>query len=196
MKMRYLFLMIVTLLFAASSFAQNVTTTGNSSTVPVTQHGRVPAGKTITDSKGREVHNGGLNQNGSVKIRYSGKIKTKPNGDLECTGEITEVTNPASQGSDGPVNINTNGQDTTINIDRNGTDPGGHIATYIDGGNADVNVTGNFNDVFVGGGNNDVTISGNNNTGSGGGVGSGGVVHQGGRGNTWNSNGGNWRIRN
>lgn len=158
--------------------------------------GKLTAGKTITDSKGREIHNGGTNANGSLHFRYTGKLRTKANGELECSGEITEVTNPASQGSEGPIMVNTDGEPTIINLDRNGTDPGGHIGSTIVGGNATVNVGGNFNDPTVGGTNNSVNITGNNNSGSGQGAGSGGNVTLGGHGNSWNSNGGNWTTRN
>lgn len=198
---RSLLLTLLTLLFAASSFAQATAADRSTSpaTTPVLRDGKLPAGKTLTDSKGREIHNGGSNENGKVHFRYSGKLKTKPNGDIECSGEVTEVTNPASQGSEGPISVNTDGEPTTINLEKNGTDPGGHIVSNITGGNATVNVSGNFNDPTVGGTGNTVNVTGNNNSGSGAAPNpnpSGGNVNQGGHGNSWNSNGGNWVVRN
>lgn len=194
---RSLLITLLALLFAVPTLAQGGTSPSTPSTpTPVLRDGKLPAGKTLTDSKGREITNGGSNENGKVHFRYTGKLKVKPNGDIECSGEVTEVTNPQSQGSDGPISVNTNGEPTTINLNRNGTDPGGHITSSITGGNATVNVGGNFNDPSVGGGNNTVNITGNNNTGSGSGAGSGGNVNQGGHGNSWNSNGGHWTVRN
>lgn len=196
---RPLLLTLLTLLFAVSSLAQGAArdaTSGGSTTTPVLRDGKLPAGKTLTDAKGREIHNGGTNQNGKLHFRHTGKLKVKPNGDIECSGEVTEVTNPASQGSEGPISVNTNGEPTTVNLERNGTDPGGHIVTNVTGGNATVNVSGNFNDPSVGGTGNTVNVTGNNNSGSGAGPGSGGNVNQGGHGNSWNSNGGQWVVRN
>lgn len=157
---------------------------------------KLPPGKTITDAQGRVVENGGTNENGRLHVRCTGKIDRDANGNYTTTGEITDVTNPASQGSEGPINVNTNGKDTTINLDKNGTDPGGHIGANITGGNATVNVNGNFNDPSVGGTGNNVNMNGNHNSGSGNGAGSGGNVYMGGRGNSWAGNGGNWTTRN
>jgi hypothetical protein len=157
--------------------------------------GSLPAGKKVTDSKGRVITNGGANENGKLQFRYSGKLKTLPNGDLECSGEVPEVTNPRSQGSNGPVIVNTDGEPTTINLNRNGTDPGGHIDSTITGGNATVNVNGNFNDTSVGGTGNTVNFNGGGCTGQGQ-AGSGGTVNMGGAGNAFNGGGGNWTVRN
>lgn len=162
----------------------------------VLRDGKLPPGRTVTDSKGRVIHNGGLNENGKLNFRYSGKLTVKSTGDFEVSGEIPEVTNPASQGSDGPIDINTNGEPTTINLNRNGIDPNGHITTNVSGGNSTVNVNGNFNDPSVGGTNNTVNINGNNNSGSGNGANSGGTVNLGGHGNSWGSGGGQWSVHN
>lgn len=157
---------------------------------------KLPPGASITDSKGRSVENGGTNNNGRVHIKHTGNITNNGNGTYTCSGEISEVTNPASQGSEGPITVNTNGEPTEVNLDRNGRDPGQHVNSTIIGGNATVNVSGNYNDPTVGGTNNTVNITGNHNSGQGQGAGSGGTVNMGGRDNGWNSNGGNWNVRN
>lgn len=192
---RNLCLAIATLFFVFPSYGQVASKLEESSNSSVIYEGKLPAGRTVTDSKGREVVNGGTNANGSLKIRYTGKLKLNASGEYEITGELSEVTNPSSQGSSGPITVNTNGLHTTVNLEKNGTDPGGHIITTINGGNATVNVSGNFNDPSIGGTGNNVNITGNNNCGSGQ-PGSGGNVTQGGRGNSWNSGGGNWTVRN
>lgn len=191
---RHLCLLAATFL-CADLPAQSAVKVDGAVNAPTIYEGKLPAGRTVTDSKGREITNGGTNANGSLKIHYTGKLKLNSNGEYECSGEISEVINPASQGSTGPITVNTNGNPTTIQLEKNGVDPGGHITTTITGGNATVNVSGNFNDPSVGGTGNNVNITGNNNCGSGQ-PGSAGNVFQGGRGNSWNSGGGNWTIRN
>ena len=193
---KHLCLLLALLCCASFTFAQTPTTAAKVETPPALRDGKLPAGKTVRDAKGRVIENGGTNENGSVKFRYTGKLTRDANGNFTCTGEVKEVSNPASQGSEGPINVNTNGEPTTIDLGKNGTDPGGHIVTNVTGGNATVNVSGNFNDPSVGGTGNTVNVTGNNNSGSGSGAGSGGNVNQGGHGNSWNSNGGNWVVRN
>lgn len=179
--------------FSRSALAMNTPDDATTTAQPP-QDGKLPPNTTVKDSKGRTVRNRGENQNGRVHFRYTGKLKRTSATQWEVDGEITTVTNPASQGSEGPIDVNTNGEPTTVNLDKNGTDPGGHIVTNVTGGNATVNVSGNYNDPSVGGTGNTVNITGNNNSGSGT-AGSSGTVNQGPGGNSWNSGGGNWIVR-
>lgn len=190
--MRTLAISLAVFLLGAFAFAQSTDPTGGNP--PPVHTGKLLAGKTIRDSKGREVTNNGLNNNGALHLRYTGKLTRDSLGNLTCSGEISSVTNPASQGSEGPITIDTGGESTDIDLGRNGTDPGGHVGTTIVGGKANVNVGGNFNDVSVGGSNNTITFGGNNNLGTGL-TGSGGGVILGGHGNSWGGTG-SWVVRN
>ncbi len=155
----------------------------------------LPANSTVVDASGRTVTNGGSNDNGSVKVTHTGKMKRVGPGEYQITGDIRLVENPASQGSEGPITVNTNGQGTEITLEKNGKDPGGHITVNVTGNNATIHANGNFNDINVGGTNNHVDFNGRNNTATGQ-AGSGGTVSMGGRGNSFNSGGGNWRVSN
>ena len=177
---------LMALLFSVVALAQGTT--------PQTLTDKLPANSTVTDSAGRTVTNGGTNANGSVKVTHTGKMKMVSPGEYRISGEITLIENPASQGSEGPITVNTNGKPTEVVLEKNGTDPGGHIVTNVNGGKAIVHINGNFNDANVGGGNNHIDFNGRNNTATGQ-PGSGGTVSLGGRGNSFNSGGGQWTVR-
>lgn len=187
---RPLYLCLMSLLFVSLGWAQTP------QPVPTQHDGKIPANTFLTDSHGREIRNGGMNANGHLEIVYTGKLSKDSNGNLVCSGEIISVTNPASQGSEGPIWINTNGEPTVVRLDRNGIDPGSHLDVTVLGDHANIGCSGNFNDIIVGGTGNIVNITGNHNLGTGQGSNSGGAVIMAGRGNSWNSNGGNWTVRN
>ncbi len=178
---------LMALLFSVVALAQGATTQ--------TSTGKLPANSTVVDSAGRTVTNNGTNANGSVKVTHTGKMKLVGPGEYQISGEITLIENPASQGSEGPITVNTNGKPTEVVLEKNGTDPGGHITANVTGGNAVIHANGNFNDINVGGGNNHVDFNGRNNTATGQ-PGSGGTVSLGGRNNSFNSGGGQWTVRN
>lgn len=159
----FLLLSVFCLSFFSAASAQDTRVSGPVADTVGGGTDKLPPNQEIKDSKGRVIKNRGDNRNGGVKITFTGKIDKSVNPWV-CSGEITVVTNPASQGSEGPIDINTNNEPTTINLDRNGTDPAGHVSTNIAGDNATVNVSGNFNDVAVAGNNSTSTITGNNNT--------------------------------
>lgn len=184
------FCILLLSLFALCAFvpAQTATRTADPDVTSDKPGGtdKLPAGKEIKDSKGRRVKNRGENRNGGVKIKFTGTIDKS--GDVwVCSGEISEVTNPASQGSEGPIDVATNNEPTTINLERNGTDPGGHIVCHINGNNATTNVSGNYNDFDVVGNDSTTNITGNHNTGAI--TGTNGNVSLGGRGNSVSSGG-------
>ena len=181
---------VAILFFSLFAFAQQTATTSTSNGQSVS----LPANTQVTDSKGRVVKNRGNNQNGSLRFNHTGKLVRNANGEWTVTGEISEVKNPASQGSDGPVEINTNGEPTDVVLDRNGQEPGGLTVT-ITGGNATVTVGGNCNDVTVGGSGNKAALNGNNNSLTGQ-AGSAGTATMGGHGNSVTSGGGSWRVGN
>lgn len=193
---RHLCLILALFLLTPMLFAQSPVRDDATQTETALRDSKLPGGTTVRDSKGRVIENGGWNSNGSLKFRYTGKLTRDAQGNLTCSGEIKEVANPSSQGSVGPITINTNGEPTTIDLGKNGTSPGGNLTNTILGGNATVNVSGNFNDVAVGGTGNNVNVTGNHNSGSGVGASSGGNVTFGGRGNSWTANGGSWVTRN
>lgn len=191
MKSIYSVCILLLSLLALSAFSPAQSTARAADPVPVSSdkgngNEKLPPNQEIKDSKGRRVKNRGENRNGRVHVRYTGTIDKS--GDVwVCSGEITEVTNPASQGSEGPIDVATNDEPTTVNLDKNGTDPGGHVVTHVAGNNATVNVDGNFNDFDITGNNSTTSITGNNNTGTVNGT--GGNVNLGGRGNSVTSGG-------
>ncbi len=150
------------------------------------------AGERLYDTSGRHVENNGTNSNGSLNVKYDGRIKKDVQGRAYVEGNITEVTNPSSQGADGPIVIETAGQSLTINLNRNGAI--GALRCTIGGGNATVNVNGDNNDVTIGGTGNNVTINGRNSTGTGT-AGSGGDVRVNSTTGSFQSGGGNWTFR-
>lgn len=158
----FLLLSVFCLSFFSAASAQDTRISGPVADTAGGGTDKLPSGQEVKDSKGRVVKNRGENRNGGVKITFTGKLD-KSQTPWVCSGEITVVTNPASQGSEGPIDINTNNEPTTINLDRNGQDPGAHVTTNISGDNATVNIAGNFNDVAVAGNNSNSNITGNNN---------------------------------
>lgn len=181
--------LLITALAVAPVAAQTATTP----TTPTTQTTTVPAGSSAADSNGTSVNNVGTNGNGRVQVRHTGKAKRNPDGTITITGEIVEVTNPASQGSVGPIEIENHYPGLVVNLNKRGGNPN-PISTSIDGGGATVNVTGSGNDVAVGGTGNTVSITGANCNGSGG-NGSGGTVSVSGTGSGFTSTGGGtWRT--
>lgn len=155
---------------------------------------QVPAGVTVTDSKGRKIANCGTNENGGVNIGYTGKLRRTGPGEWEISGEITSVTNPGSQGSNGPVCVDTNGERTIVNLNKNGSPPGtlpGPLPSTVSGGNATVHVSGDHNNFTVTGNNNTTNVTGNSNTGTV--AGAGNSVNMGGRGNAVTSGGTTFR---
>lgn len=155
---------------------------------------RLTSGKTVTDAKGRRIENAGWNGNGALSIRFTGKLTKTSTGDYVVEGEVLGVTNPASQGSAGPVIVETGGQPTAVDLQRSGLDPGGRLQATVTGGNATVTVGGNYCDVSVGGQGNQVDLQGRGNAGTGL-QDSGGDVRLGGRGNSWQGGAG-WKVRN
>lgn len=157
------------------------TTTANVSLAP---------GQTLRDRQGRVVTNAGTNQNGRLVLTVRGKMAQGANG--PTVGEIVEVTNPASQGTVGPIEVDTGGCVLTINLEKNGGNPN-PIQTNVSGGNATVNVNGRDNNTTVGGADNTVRITGANSSGTGT-AGSSGTVSVSGSGSSFQSGGGNWRT--
>lgn len=173
--------------FAQGTTVVNMGSNGIAPQPPVLLRTNLPAGKDIRDSKGRVIHNQGTN--GSVRLGYHGRITWDGNGNGTCNGEITEIDNTSSQGSNGPIDVNTNGEPTKIDLNQNG----GMSITVI-GGNATVNANANGNTVNAGGMGNTVNVGGNNNSINGLGNTSGGTVYlgRGTTGNAVNSGGGGW----
>jgi len=188
---------LLALAFCAFVSAQTVTPTVVNTTATVVSPGiscsALRAGKEIRDVRGRIIHNHGQNANGSVKLTHSGRIIWDNQGNGVCTGDIQFVTNPTSQGSDGPISIHTNGAPTTITLG-NGI-AAAPVQCSITGGNATV-IVGNHNHLGIDGLGNNVEFNGNGSMGWGAGPGSGGNVAMGGRGNQWDSGGGRWIVRN
>jgi hypothetical protein len=149
------------------------------------------SGERLYDTAGRDVHNTGTNSGGSVQVRYDGKLRYNAQGKPYIEGNITVVTNPASQGSDGPIEVNTNDQPTTIELKRNGRT--NRVSSSVSGGKAKVFVEGDRNDVTVFGSDNSVDISGRDNTGTAG-SNSSGTVRVSGSGSSFSTNGGNWTV--
>lgn len=183
----FLFVLFLSL-FAVAAPTNSVTA---QSTIEVSETAgelKLPPGKSVRDSKGRVVENGANNQ-GKLKIKYSGKLTKKANGDYEVSEEITGTENPTSDGSNS-FSVNTNGHATTIV--NNESD----ASVTVTGGNATLTIgpSANNNTISVGGTGNTVSVQGTNNTGSGAGATSGGVVTMTG-GNSWASGGGTWTVR-
>lgn len=196
---RFLFSLVALLVLATPNLtAQTVASSRDATTAaPHGQTSRLPAGKTVKDSKGRTVTNDGTNENGGANITYTGKLDrtTTP---WTVTGEITVVTNPSSQGSNGGVTVGTNGEPTTVNLNKDGSPQGtqpGPLNSTISGGNATVNVNGNHNNFTVNGNNNTTSVNGNNNTGSvnGNGATPNNTVNMGGQNNSVTSGGTTFR---
>lgn len=173
---------LASLFLLATAVAQ--TTVGSTTTLS--------AGEQLYDTSGRNVTNGSSNSNGSLHVKYDGRLKKDAQGKPYVEGNITEVTNPSSQGADGPIVIETAGQALTVTLNRNGAI--GALRCTIGGGNATVNVNGDNNDVTIGGTGNNVTIGGRNSTGTGT-AGSGGDVRITSTTGSFQSGGGNWTFR-
>ena len=62
------------------------------------------------------VRNFGTNRTGRLHVIYEGTATENPRGSGCWTidGKIVEVTNPASQGSNGPISVDTNGNQVTV----------------------------------------------------------------------------------
>lgn len=162
--------------------------------VDTVRTGVLPAGKSVRDSSGRVVENNGTNNNGGVHFTYTGRLTFDAQGNITCNGDISNVTNPASQGSNGEIYVNTNGQPTTIDLERNGSQSS-PLPAQITGGNATVNVSGDWVTVRVGGTNNNVGLNGRMGFGEGlDGQSEGNARLRGNAGNGWRSNGGNWTV--
>lgn len=199
--MRSILLLLASLLLSSFAFAQNADRVSKPGEHPVLTniHGprwiKLPPGKTATDGTAT-IENGGTNANGRLWVRSDKKWTRDANGNYSTQGTIDEVKNPASQGSDGPISVNTGGNDIEVNLNRNGQSGAGNgISSTITGGSATVNVNGNYNNTTVGGTQNNVNMNGNHNTGTGQNAGSQGNVTSGGSNNSFNSNGGNWNFR-
>ena len=149
------------------------------------------SGESLYDTSGRNVTNGG-NNNGSLTVKYNGKVKVDANGKRYVEGDIEEVTNPTNGGSDGRIEVTTNNHPITVKLFRSGR--GGSLRSHIDGGNAKVIVDGNENEVIVSGTGNDVKLNGRNCTGAGT-AGSGGDIRLNHSSSTFASGGGNWTFR-
>lgn len=149
------------------------------------------SGESLYDTSGRHVTNGG-NNNGSVTVKYDGKLKVDVHGKKYIDGNIEEVVNPSNGGSDGLIEVTTNNQPITIKLYRSGRN--NPLRTRVDGGNAKVLVNGNENEVTVSGTGNDVSIDGRNCNCSGT-ANSGGDVRLSHSSSTFNSGGGNWTFR-
>lgn len=176
-------LLAVLLLFAVPAFAQTTAQVGQTTTLS--------AGENLYDLAGRTITNGGVNS-GSVQVRYEGKLRQDGQGRTYVDGKITEVTNPSSGGSNGPIEIATNGQPLNVRLNRNGAN--GPITSNIVGGNATITISGDNNEATVGGAGNTLSISGRNSTGTGT-VNSSGTVTLTGTGSSFQSGGGNWTFR-
>ena len=114
-------------------------------------------GESVTDGKSTVTNNG---TKGSLRVRYTGKRKKV---DTKYTvGKIEKITDPASGGTFGPIDINTGGEETDIDIDKNGLN-GKPVKVNVDGGKANINVDGNHTEGTVGGTGNEVDITGNDN---------------------------------
>lgn len=197
-----LMLLVSTLFLSLSAFAQtNADRVQKPGEAPVLTNIngprwiKLPPGKSATDGT-TTVENGGTNQNGRLWVRADRKWTRDANGNYSTTGTIDEVKNPASQGTDGPITVDTGGQDVEVNLNRNGQSGAGNgISSTITGGSATVNVNGNYNNTTVGGTQNNVNMNGNHNTGTGQNAGSQGNVTSPGSNNSFNSNGGNWNFQ-
>lgn len=149
------------------------------------------SGESLYDTSGRHVTNGG-NNNGSISVKYNGKVRVDAHGKRYVEGDIEEVTNPTNGGSDGSIEVTTNNRPITIKLLRSGR--GGSLRSRIDGGSAKIIVDGNENEVTVSGTGNDMHINGRNCTGAGT-AGSGGDIRLNHSSSTFTSGGGNWTFR-
>lgn len=200
---RVMFKLVVSYLFAVAlsltAHAQEAASFGSANTVstatPIARTGNLPAGRTVRDGSGRIIENLGTNQNGSVQFTYTGRLTVDGAGNITCSGDITTVTNPASQGSNGQIVIHTNGLATTVNLDRNGAQNAA-LSVRVLGGNATINVGGDWVELAVGGTGNQVHLNGRYGFGEGtDNTSEGNVRMRSNVGNGWRSNGGNWTVR-
>lgn len=170
---------LLTFLCAPSYVSAQTTTTPPSGDVKLDQ------GRKIVDSKGREVTNRGYNENGRLHVHYTGKLDKS--GDVwKVTGDIESVTNPSSQGTEGPITIKGDGMDITLDTN-GGRGAGGAVTTTITGDSNKVHVNGDHNDFNVNGNNNTADVNGRYDNGCL--TGNGNQVRLGGSHNTVTSGG-------
>lgn len=179
----------------AAMFAFIVAAPAQTVTNPPPFQLKVLAGEKVEDTNGVVVENGGGNGNGHLIITCTGKVKRR--GNVVIVDKITRVDNPASQGSEGPISVDTGGNAVTVNLARNNNaGPGAQrLTANITGGNANVKVDGDGQNVNLDGRGNDVQVTGNNNSLTTQ-PGSTGTMELGGRGNQVIGGGAGWTIRN
>lgn len=196
---RALLCVTATGLFALTLVAQPSTTVVAGRDTAADSLKKLPPQAKIEDSKGRQAKNDApAGDTGRLYINFTGTLTEQPRGSgcFSTDGEITRVTNPGV--GTGSVVVDTKGKETDIRLDKTGRSAQDPVVTIIRGGNANVTVRGNNNELTVGGRDNLVTFTGNDNTGKGEDATSQGEVllDRQGRRNEWNSNGGDWRVRN